>query len=101
MTITASRISPPPYIRTELGERPSDSTKAKAWDRGVGHIERYRQANGVKDSHRPFGQEAKSGIERARQQRAMQRLRDAQRAVGRGRQANRSRDLGHSLGIGR
>jgi conjugative relaxase-like TrwC/TraI family protein len=101
LAITAARISPPPYIRAELGERPSDPVKGKAWDRGVAHIERYRQENGIKDSHRPFGQEAKQGIERARQQSAMQRLRDTQRAVGRGWQASRSRDLGRSIGIGR
>lgn len=101
LAITAARISPPPYIRTELGERPSDPSKAKAWDRGVAHIERYRQEHGIKDNNRPFGQEAKQGIERARQQSAMQRLRDTQRAVGRGLQAGRGRNLGHSTGIGR
>jgi conjugative relaxase-like TrwC/TraI family protein len=101
LAITAARISPPPYIRTELGERPSDPRKGEAWDRGVSQIERYRQEHGIKDNNRPFGQEAKSEIERARQQSAMQRLRDAQRAVGRGRQASRGRDPGHSIGIGR
>lgn len=100
MAITAARISPPPYIRTELGERPSDPTKVKAWDRGVSQIERYRQEHGIKDSNRPFGKEAKQGIERARQQSAMQRPRDTQRAVGRGWQASRGRNLGHSTGIG-
>jgi hypothetical protein len=101
LAITAASISPPPYIRTELGERPSDPSKAKSWDRGVSQIEHYRQENGIKDSHRPFGKEAKQGIERARQQSAMQRLRDTQRAMGRGLQASRGRNLGHSTGIGR
>jgi len=101
LAITAACISPPPYIKTELGERPSDPSKGKAWDRGVSHIERYRQEHGVKDNNRPFGKEAKQGIERARQQSAMQRLRETQRAMGRGLQASRGRNLGHSTGIGR
>lgn len=65
--ITAARISPPSYIRSELGERPSDPIKRKAWDRGVAQIEGYRQSNGVTDQRNTFGKEAKRGVERARQ----------------------------------
>ena len=32
---TAARLSPPDYIKRELGERPSDPTKARAWDKAV------------------------------------------------------------------
>jgi hypothetical protein len=46
LAITAARISPPGYIRSELGERPSDPIKQRAWDRGVAQIESYRQRNG-------------------------------------------------------
>ena len=35
LAITTARISPPPYIRTDLGERPSDPRRSKAWDRGA------------------------------------------------------------------
>jgi hypothetical protein len=43
---TATRLSPPDYIKRELGERPSDPTKAAAWDRAVRGIEGYRVRNG-------------------------------------------------------
>ncbi|HEY5709513.1 MAG TPA: hypothetical protein VIS51_08970 [Solirubrobacterales bacterium] len=33
--LAAARIKPPAYVTKELGERPPDPTKAKAWDRGV------------------------------------------------------------------
>jgi len=33
--ILAARLSPPSCIVAELGERPSDPVKAKAWDKGV------------------------------------------------------------------
>lgn len=45
--MTAMRISPPDYIVKELGERLTDRAKARAWDRGTGVIEGYRQENGV------------------------------------------------------
>jgi conjugative relaxase-like TrwC/TraI family protein len=100
LAIHAAHISPPTYIKTELGEMPSDPAMRKAWDRGVAQIEHYRQEHSIKDINRPFGQEAKQGIDRVRQQSAMRQLREAQTAVGRGWQADRSRDLGRSLGIG-
>lgn len=101
LAITAARISPPSYVRTELGERPSDPAKSKAWDRGVSQIEHYRQEHGVKDSRRAFGREPKGGAERARRERAMRQLRQTQCALGRDKQAARNRSLGRSLGIGR
>ncbi len=101
LAIAAASISPPPYVKTELGERPSDLAKAKAWDRGVGHIERYRQTNGIKDRHRAFGERPKQGAERARREQAMRRLRLVQRTLGRDNPAVRARVVGRSLGIGR
>ena len=101
LVITAARVAPPVYVRAELGERPSDTAKRQTWDRGVGQIERYRQQHGVTDPSRAFGQEAKRGAERARQQAAMRRLQELQRALGLGRHAARARDLGRGLGIGR
>jgi conjugative relaxase-like TrwC/TraI family protein len=100
LAVTAARIAPPPYITAELGQRPSDPDKQRAWDRGVSLIEGYRQENGVKDQSRAFGPEAKPGIERVHQRDAMRQLqREAQRVLGR--QAARTLDRGMSLGIGR
>lgn len=101
LAITAARINPPDYIRNELGERPDDSAKSKAWDRGVSQIETYRQKHGVKDQTKPFGQESKRGAERARQQQALRRLQQVQKALGLGQHAARARAIGRGMGIGR
>jgi conjugative relaxase-like TrwC/TraI family protein len=101
LAIIAARISPPAYVKNELGERPSDPAMRKAWDRGVLQIERYRQEHGIKDPNRPLGQEAKRGAERARQQATWRRIREAQRALGLGQHAARARQLGKGLSIGR
>jgi conjugative relaxase-like TrwC/TraI family protein len=101
LAITAARVAPPPYISKELGERPSDPTKRKAWDHGVEGIERYRQEHGINDLGRAFGREAKRGAERARQESARRRLKETQRILGLGQHAARARDLGRGMGIGR
>lgn len=101
LAIIAARISPPAYVKAELGERPSDPTKRKAWDRGVAGIERYRQEHGVKDPNKAFGREAKRGAERARQEATRRRLQEVQRALGLGQHAARARQLGKGLSIGR
>jgi len=97
LAITAARISPPAYIKNELGERPSEPTKRKAWDWGVEEIETYRQRYGVKDPKRALGRER----DRERQREALRRIREAKRALGLGPHAVRERGLGRSLGIGR
>ncbi len=101
LAIIAARISPPAYVKAELGERPSDPAKRKAWDRGVAQIERYRQEHGIKDPNKALGREAKRGVERARQQAMWRRIREAQRALGLGQHAARARQLGRGLSIGR
>jgi len=101
LAIIAARISPPAYIKAELGERPRDPAKRKAWDRGVSQIERYRQERSVTDPNRALGQEAKRGVERARQEATWRRIREAQRALGLGQHAARARQLGRGLSIGR
>lgn len=101
LAIIAARISPPAYVKNELGERPSDPAKRKAWDRGVAGIERYRQEHGIKDPNKAFGREAKRGAERARQQAATRRLQEIQRVLGLGQHAARARQLGGGLSIGR
>lgn len=101
LAIIAARISPPTYIKNELGERPGDPAKRKAWERGIAGIERYRQEHGIKDPSKAFGREAQRGIERARQEAARRRLQEAQRALGLGQHAARARQLGRGLSIGR
>ncbi len=101
LAIIAARIFPPAYVKTELGERPCDPVKQKAWDRGVAHIERYRQQHGVKDPNRAFGQEATRGAERARQQAALRRLHELHRVLGLGQHATRVRQPNRGLAIGR
>jgi hypothetical protein len=101
LAIIAARIFPPAYIKAELGERPSDPAKRKAWDRGVSQIEHYRQEHGIKDPSKALGREAKRGAERARQEATWRRIREAQRALGLGQHAARARQLGRGLSIGR
>jgi conjugative relaxase-like TrwC/TraI family protein len=99
LTITAAQVAPPPYIGNELGERPTDPAKRKAWDRGVAQIETYRQQHGVKDPNRALGQEARKGAERARQREVQRRLLEAQRVLGLGQFAARARALARSMSI--
>lgn len=101
LTVIAARISPPAYVKSELGERPSDPAKCKAWDRGVTEIERYRQEHGIKDPSKAFGRKAKRGVERARQETARRRLQEVQRVLGHGQHAARARQLSRGLSIGR
>ncbi len=101
MAILAARLDPPAYVRNEIGERPSDPAKQKTWDRGVAQIEGYRQKHGVKEPNKPFGQESKRGAERARQEAALRRLQQTQKALGLGQHAARARTLGRGMGIGR
>lgn len=94
LALIAARISPPTYVKNELGERPSDPAMRKAWDRGVSQIECYRQENRVNDPSKAFGREAKRGAERTRQEAARRRLLEVQRALGLGQHAARARQLG-------
>ncbi len=95
--MTAMRTSPPPYIAKELGERPTDPTKARAWDRGVEGIERYRQENGVTDRQSALGREPQSALQRAAREAAQRRLLEAQRRLGREQQLAKSRERVRSI----
>ncbi len=97
LAVTAARISPPAYIASELGMRPSNPTMRRAWDRGVEAIETYRQRHGIKDPHKAFGRERN----RERQRETLRRIHEAQRALGLGPHAAREHALGRSRGIGR
>ena len=97
LALVATHLAPPVYIKKELGERPLDRAKQKAWDRGVVEIETYRQRYGVKDPNRALGREREQASQRA----ALRRLHETQRVLGLGRHTSRERDTGRSLGIGR
>jgi conjugative relaxase-like TrwC/TraI family protein len=96
---TAARLSPPAYIKSELGERPSDPTKAAAWDRAVRGIESYRVRNGVVDRHNALGPKPKDRAAQARQRQARERLQRMQRQLGLKKQRAAERSM--RLGIGR
>ncbi len=98
LAITAARVSPPPYIIKELGERPTDPAKRKAWERGVAEIEGYRQRYGVKDPSRALGRERVREIE---QRTVLRRIHQTQRVLGLGQHASRERVLGRGMGLGR
>jgi hypothetical protein len=103
--LAAARIEPPAYIVKELGERPADPAKAKAWDRGVQGIEGYRLEHGVKDQLSAFGRDPQSAIERAARKAAQRSLAQTQHGLGLERRQAQTRQRGmgieRSLGIGR
>ncbi|MGN6257928.1 MAG: MobF family relaxase [Solirubrobacterales bacterium] len=98
---TAARFSPPDYIKRELGERPSDPTKARAWDKAVRGIEGYRTRNGVRDRHNALGSTPKDHAAQAEQRRVRERLQRTQRQLGLKRQLQRAARRSLGLGIGR
>lgn len=103
--LTAARIEPPPYIVKELGKRPADPTKARAWDRGVQGVERFRLEHGVKDKGSAFGREPQDAVARAVQKAAQRRLAETQRRLGLEQQRiktrERTRRIERGFGIGR
>ena len=100
--LAAARIEPPAYIVKELGQRPADSVKAKAWDRGVQGVEGYRLENGVKDTRNAFGREPQDAVARAVREAAQRRLVETQRRLGLEHQLQtrqRTRSIERGLGI--
>jgi conjugative relaxase-like TrwC/TraI family protein len=95
---TAARLSPPSYIKSELGERPSDPTKAAAWDRAVRGIEGYRVRNGVVDRDSALGPKPKDRARQAEQRQVRDRLQRAQREL---KLKRRVLERSKGLGIGR
>jgi len=103
--LAAARIEPPAYIVKELGERPTDPAKAKAWDRGVQVVESYRLEYSVKDIRNAFGHETQDAAARAARKVAHRRLAEMQRRLSsEQRQAKtreRTRSIERSFEIGR
>jgi conjugative relaxase-like TrwC/TraI family protein len=96
---TAARLSPPSYIKTELGERPSDPTKAATWDKAVRGVEGYRVRNGVVDRDNALGPKPKDRAAEQQQRLARERLQRAQIELKLKRERTVERSMG--LGIGR
>ena len=99
LAITAARIAPPDYIAKELGERPAERTKQRAWDRGVAEIEGYRQEHRVTDRDSALGAEPQSGFERAGHERQQNRLAEVHRELGHEHHLAHTIELGHSIGM--
>lgn len=95
--ILAARLSPPEYVLRELGERPNDPAKAKAWDNGIRSIETYRHEHGITDTGNALGREAEGGRDRRAYDRASDAVREAQRRLER-QQHDRSMQRGHDAG---
>ncbi|HEX4464898.1 MAG TPA: MobF family relaxase [Solirubrobacterales bacterium] len=91
--LTAARIEPPAYVVKELGERPADPTEARAWDRGVQGVERYRLEHGVKDKSNALGHEPDDALARMAREAAQRRLGEVQRRLNLEHQLTRSREL--------
>ena len=98
---TAARISPPAYIKAELGERPSDPTKARAWDKAVQGIEGYRTRNGVRDRDSALGTRPKEPAKAHEHDRAQRQLERSQRQLHLHLQRARQHHQDLHLGIGR
>jgi conjugative relaxase-like TrwC/TraI family protein len=97
--LAAARIEPPSYIVKELGERPTEPTKARVWDQGVRKVERYRLERGVTDRESPFGPEPPEPGDRLAHREAERSLVDHQRRLERS-QRLEIRERGIELDIG-
>ncbi|MGN6814827.1 MAG: hypothetical protein ACTHK3_01925 [Solirubrobacterales bacterium] len=91
----------PDYIKRELGERPSDPMKARAWDKAVRGIEGYRTRNGVRSKDSALGRKPKEPAKQAEQRRVKEQLQRTQRQLGLKRQLQRAAGRSIGLWIGR
>lgn len=98
LAVAAARLSPPDYITKEIGERPSDPTKAAEWDKAVRGIEGYRLKNGVVDRDSALGPEPKHGSHYERRD-ARESIDRTQRALGRHHEHAVKRSAGMDIGL--
>jgi conjugative relaxase-like TrwC/TraI family protein len=96
--ILAVRLSPPEYVLKELGERPGNPVKAKAWDSGVRSVETYRHEHGITGTRSALGREPRGELDRRAYDRANDAVRDAQRRLERQQQLDRSTQRSHDAG---
>jgi conjugative relaxase-like TrwC/TraI family protein len=99
--LLAIRLATPAYVTGELGERPDDPRLAKAWDRGVTAIQGYRREREITDITSALGERPKTGIDRAAQDTAQRRVREAQRRLGLQQQLDRLESIERDMGFGR
>lgn len=97
--LSSPASAPPDYICPELGERPADPTKRKAWERDVELTERYRQEHGISDC--ALGAEPKDRAERVRREARLRRLCEVKRELGREAGLARTRERQCGLAIAR
>lgn len=101
--VLASQISPPSYVCEELGPRPGDPAKARAWEEGVRAIETYRHERGITDRSSALGREPGSEADRGARDRAQDAVREAQRRLERTQQLDRtmqrSQEAGKDAGV--
>jgi conjugative relaxase-like TrwC/TraI family protein len=98
---TAARLSPPDYIKSELGERPGDPAKAREWDKAVQGIEGYRTRNGVVDRDSALGPKPQDHSQAHEHAQAERRLHQAQQRLQLQRSQQRTAEQSIQLGIGR
>lgn len=94
------RLATPAYVTRELGERPSDPHLARTWDRGVTAIQGYRRDRGITDTTSALGERPKAGIDRAAQETAQRRVREAQGRLGLQRQLDRLESIERDMSFG-
>ncbi len=100
LAAAAARISPPDYIKQELGKRPRDPTKAREWDQAVRGIEGYRLRNRVVDRDSALGAKPKDPAEAREHDRAQRQVEQSRRQLHLHHQHGqaRSHDIGHGIG---
>jgi len=98
---TAARLSPPCYITSELGERPSDPAKAREWDRAVRGIEGYRVRNNVVDRDNALGPKTTDRSRQQEQAEARRQIERTQRQLQLQRSQQRTAEQSIHLGLGR
>ncbi|HEU4705617.1 MAG TPA: hypothetical protein VFS64_00325, partial [Solirubrobacterales bacterium] len=102
LAAAAARVSPPDYIKRELGERPRDPSKAAEWDEAVRGVEGYRQRNGIVDRDNALGTRPKEPARAHEHDRAQRQLERSQRQLRlhqqRAQVRQHSHDVGRSLG---
>jgi hypothetical protein len=99
LAAAAARVSPPDYIKRELGERPSDPGKASEWDKAVRGIEGYRLRNRVVDRDSALGAKPKEPAKAHEHDQTQRQIGQAQRRLQLQRSRARERAIGHEIGI--
>lgn len=101
LAAAGARVSPPDYIKQELGQRPSDPKRAAEWNKAVRGIEGYRERNGVVDRDSALGTKPKEHSKAHEHDQAKRQLERSQRQLRLHQQRARQHHQDLHLGIGR